>query len=172
MTCIEKKSDTNPLFQFDIESARKRMERHLEKVLKILGVDFYKEDLQVPYRGRMKYQFSEEDVQFLRELASKDVDDKNQDDLYWMAVGIYNCFCHVKDIDESLLEDIGNIIQQKIGFSELKYAVALKNRLENINSFADELTKSKKYSMEEKGRIYEKMLKDLDDLIQQWYKIK
>lgn len=163
-----KEKNTNELYQFDAESARKRIERRLEKALKILGIDSYKENLQIPYRRRMKYQFSEEDIPFLKELANRDIDDKNENDLYWAAVGIYSCFCHIKDIDEELLEDIGNTIQQKIGFSELKFVVALKNRLENINSFSNKLTQSNLYSKEEKRYIYENILKNVDDLIQQW----
>lgn len=166
-----KHKDTNDIYQFDAENARKRIERRLEKALKILGVDSYKDDLKTSYGSTAKYQFSEEDVPFLSELASRDIDGKNEDDLYWLAAGIYSCFCHKKDIDEDFLEDIGNTIQQKIGFTDLKFVVALKNRLESINSFSIALTQADKYSREEKVHIYEKMLNGIDALLQEWNNI-
>ncbi|MCM1175443.1 MAG: hypothetical protein NC341_10385 [Blautia sp.] len=156
---------TNDTYLDDAESARKRLERHLEKTLRILGVDSYKDDLKIEYRSRMKYQFSEEDIPFLEKLADREI--KSQEDLYWAAIGIYSCFCHVKDIDEGLLEDIGNTIQKEIGFTELKHVVAIKNRLGNINSVVDELIQSEKYSKEIKNDVYDIICKIMDDSLQQ-----
>lgn len=155
----------NATYQHDAERARKRLERHLEKTLKLLGVDSYKDDLKIEYRSRMKYQFSEEDIPFLKELIKREI--KSQEDLYWAAVGIYSCFCHIKDIDEGLLEDIGNTIQKEIGFTELKHMVAIKNRLSDINSVVDELRQSRKYSNEEKNDIYDIICRIMDDSLQQ-----
>lgn len=147
------------------------MERRLEKALQILGIDSYKENVKTLYARKAKYQFSEENFPFLSELESRDIDGKNEEDLYWMAVGIYSCFCHKKDIDDELLEKIGNSIQQKIGFTDLKFVVALKNRLESINSFSIALTQADKYSREEKVHIYEEMLNGIDALLQEWNNI-
>lgn len=152
-----------------IDGIRKKLKRNFDRALEVLGIDSYMKEFTVAYKAKSpyKYQFAEDSISFLEELYDIDLYKDNKIDKIWLADGIYMCLCHMKDIDDNTLEEIGSVIQAKVDYSSIKYLQKVRSKYEEIEKIVCTITRDKTRSRDEKREIYNSIIKKLDDLIVQ-----